>query len=96
MRQGSAEKYLKAYLIWNGWRLEKIHNLRTLLDYCIDYDKDFQHLIENCVLLNEYITEGRYPGDLPFEAIGEREAKEAIESADEIAKFVLERIKFEN
>ncbi|MBL7074673.1 HEPN domain-containing protein [candidate division KSB1 bacterium] len=24
--QGCAEKYLKAYLIWNGWRLKKIHD----------------------------------------------------------------------
>ena len=37
MCQGSAEKYLKAYLIWKGWKLEKIHNLKDLLNYAIDF-----------------------------------------------------------
>ncbi len=28
--QGSAEKYLKGFLIWNGWKLRKIHDLIDL------------------------------------------------------------------
>ncbi len=38
MCQGSAEKYLKAYLISNGWILEKIHDLENLLKYCACYE----------------------------------------------------------
>ena len=96
MCQGSAEKYLKAYLIWKGWQLEKIHDLEEILKCCVKYNEEFDHLLPQCKLLNKYITEGRYPGDLPFEAIGERDAIEAIESADKIAEFVLERIQFEH
>jgi HEPN domain-containing protein len=67
-----------------------------LLGYCIDYDHDtsFEELKEGCLLLNEYITEGRYPGDLPYENITERDAIEAIEAADKIENFVLEKINF--
>ena len=65
MCQGSAEKYLKAYLILNGWILEKIHDLEKLLKYCVKYDNNFENLLLECELLNEYIAEGRYPGDLP-------------------------------
>ena len=63
-----------------------------LLAFCLDYDSEFQTLEKECVLLNEYVTEGRYPGDLPFEGIGKNEALEAIEAANKIEKFILEKI----
>jgi HEPN domain-containing protein len=90
--QGSAEKYLKAFLIWKGWELKKTHDLVELLGYCVDYEADFADLKEDCLLLNEYITQGRYPGDLPFESICERDAKEAIEAADKIETSALNKI----
>ena len=96
MCQGSAEKYIKAYLIWNGWIFKKIHDLEELLTYTIDFDTEFETLREECKLLNKYVTEGRYPGDLPWELISEKNAGEAIVAADEIARFVKERIYFEN
>ena len=90
--QGGSEKYLKAFLIWNGWKLKKIHEMGDLLAFCLDYDYEFQSLEKECVLLNEYVTEGRYPGDLPFESIGKNEALEAIEAANKIEKLVIEKI----
>lgn len=92
--QGSAEKYMKAFLIWNGWELKKTHDLVDLLAYCIDYDPGFENFKEECLLLNEYITEGRYPGDLPFENITEQDANEALEAADKIEDYVVEKIDF--
>ena len=93
MCQGSAEKYLKAYLIWKGWILEKIHDLEDLLIYAIDFDSEFEKLKKECKLLNKYIAEGRYPSDLPFESISEKDAGEAIDAADKVAEFVKEKIK---
>ena len=90
--QGSAEKYLKAFLICNGWELKKTHDLKDLLVFCTDFEPEFENLREECGVLNEYITEARYPDDLSFESIGENDAKEAIESADKIERFVLEKI----
>lgn len=90
--QGSAEKYLKAFLILNGWELKKTHDMVDLLAYCIDYDAGFENFKDKCLILNEYITEGRYPGDLPFESITEEDAKEALEAADKIEDYVLEKI----
>lgn len=84
------EKYLKAFLIWNGWKLKKIHDMRDLLVFCIDFEPEFENLKEECSLLNEYITQARYPGNLPFEGIGEDDAMEAIEAANKIEEFVLE------
>ena len=90
--QGSAEKYLKAFLIWNGWELKKIHDLEDLLAFCMDFDPGVENLKEECGLLNEYITVARYPGDLPFKSIGQDDAREAIEAVDKIEEFVLGKI----
>lgn len=92
MCQGSAEKYLKAYLISEGWELKKIHDLKELVGYALNYDQSFDELFPLAEVLNRYIAEGRYPGDLPFESIGENEAKEAIEAAEKIEQFVLEKL----
>ncbi len=89
---GSAEKYLKAYLISRGWELEKIHDLRELLEYAVEYDSDFDEIFPETGVLNRYAVEGRYPGDLPFESIGKAEAEEALAAAEKIAEFVLAKL----
>jgi HEPN domain-containing protein len=89
---GSAEKYLKAFLIWHGWELRKTHDLKDLLVFCIDFEQGFENLKEECGILNEYITLGRYPSDLPFESIDEEDAREAIEAAEKIEEDVMKNI----
>jgi HEPN domain-containing protein len=91
--QGSAEKYLKAYLISKGWELKKIHDLDELLEAAVKYDEKFGELFPAAEILNEYITEGRYPGDLPYESIGKTEAEEAIVAAEKIEQVVLGKMK---
>ena len=59
---------------------------------------EMRKLLLECELLNEYIEEGRYPGDLPWELISEKNAGEVPiigNAADKIARFVKGRIKFE-
>ncbi len=50
--QGSAEKYLKAYLISKGWELKKTYDIVELLEYCSDYDENFDQLIGDGRILN--------------------------------------------
>ena len=90
--QSSAEKYLKAFLIWRGWELRKTHNLNELLLFCVDFEPEFGNLKEECGILNQYITAARYPGNFPFGNINENHAEEAIESTEKIEAFVLKRI----
>jgi len=90
--QSSSEKYLKAFLIWNGWKLQRIHDLNELLIFCTDFDSEFENLNEDCVVLNEYITISRYPGDLPFESINRNDAEEAIQAATKIEMLVEEKL----
>ncbi|HEY84520.1 MAG TPA: HEPN domain-containing protein [Chloroflexi bacterium] len=90
--QGAAEKFLKAYLIAQGWPLKKIHDITDLLKDCMSYDQAFEVLLPNGAILNEYITAGRYPSDLAFEMMGLAEAQEALQATREIRDAVIARI----
>jgi HEPN domain-containing protein len=59
--QQALEKYLKGYLISNGWKLERIHDLEDLLDYAVDYNKEFEDYRSLCQEVTEYYIEERYP-----------------------------------
>jgi hypothetical protein len=45
--------------------------------------------METGAVLNEYIVEGRYPGDLSFESIGPDQAEEAVNIAQRIKALVV-------
>lgn len=66
--QQSAEKYLNAFLLSQGWSLAKTHELSRLVSECLTYDETIEMLYPPCELLNGYIITGRYPDDLPFES----------------------------
>lgn len=86
--QGAAEKYLKAYLIAQGWQLAKTHDLVALLALCADHDSELGSLTSEGAVLNEYIIAGRYPGDIAFEQIGKDEAREALHAVQRISARV--------
>ncbi len=90
--QAAAEKFLKAYLISKGWELKKTHDIVELLEYCSDYDGDYDQLVEAGRVLNDYIIEGRYPSDISFEAIGIVQAQEAFNVVKSVKEFVEMRI----
>lgn len=87
--QSAAEKYLKGYLIAQGWSLEKTHDIVVLLGRCMKYEPEFGDLREDGSVLNEYMIAGRYPGDIAFETIGAIEAQEAVEIVRRIRKLVM-------
>ena len=78
--QSAAEKYLKGYLI------------AELLELCTKHDTDFEELLEEVSILNEYITAGRYPGDVACESIGDAEAQEAVSIARRIREMVVAKM----
>lgn len=86
--QSAAEKFLKGYLIAQGWSLEKTHDLVKLLALCADYDAELGAMVVEGAVLNEYIVGGRYPGDIAFEDIGPAQAKEAPAAAQRIGDRV--------
>ena len=67
--QQAVEKFFKAYLIRQGWRLQRTHDLVELLDDALQYDSDLEEFRSVCKLVTDYTLAGRYPtsrdSDLP-------------------------------
>jgi len=55
------EKYLKGFLIYNGWELEKIHDLVKLLKEAIKFDDSFTEFTEFARTVTDFYFESRYP-----------------------------------
>ncbi|MCD6408522.1 HEPN domain-containing protein [bacterium] len=90
--QQCIEKYLKAYLIFNGKEIRKTHDIAELIELCIEIDKEFEKLYEiNADDLTSYAVEIRYGEEFYFPSI--EETKLAIEIAEKVKKFVLEKLK---
>lgn len=59
--QQAIEKYLKAFLLANGWKLEKTHELSTLLKKAELYKPELGIFIDLCERIENYYFVERYP-----------------------------------
>ena len=87
--QQAAEKYLKAYLLWEGIEFPKTHTLEDLVLLAGQRDPTFLALKDSVAILTPYAVETRYP---EFEEPRVEDAKEAVEIAEEVRGFVLEKL----
>ena len=55
------EKFLKAFLLSQGWQLRRIHNLDTLLDDAIIYDSSLENFRSVCQKITAFYFVERYP-----------------------------------
>ena len=60
--QQALEKYLKAYLISQGWGLRKTHELDRLLDASLEYAPGLDMFRSLCERVSTYYVVERYPG----------------------------------
>ena len=87
--QSAAEKYLKALLISKGWKLKKDHDLVFLANILgNEFGIDSSKILECLIVLNDYIVESRYPGEIPFEMFDITMAKEALDAVKKIKDWV--------
>ena len=87
--QQSAEKYLKAYVFLQDIEPEKTHDLKDILDVCIEYDTSFSTLLSKAYILTRYGVLPRYPNNL---RITTEDMKTAIQYAKDVQEFVLKAI----
>lgn len=59
--QQSVEKYLKAYMLANGWKLKKVHTLQSLLDEATTYDERLASFRDLCERVTGFYIAERYP-----------------------------------
>lgn len=95
--QQSIEKYLKAYLIYNGINPPKVHHLITLIKIISKFSDAFDEFIDDVKTVDMYYIPSRYPdapiGSLPDGMPNESDAKKALEIADNIRKRIREIIR---
>jgi HEPN domain-containing protein len=88
--QQCGEKYLKSYLVYQDQDVIKTHDLFRLCKLCAKFDEEFMSLKEQCETLTKYTEVTRYP-TMKLD-LTDYHIKKAIEYAEEIKSFVLERI----
>jgi HEPN domain-containing protein len=88
--QQAIEKYLKAYILYQGKDIKKTHNINFLKDTCTEYDPDFENF--DFKELSVFAVDIRYPDDSLVPTLDE--AKEYIQLAEEIKELVLKKVIF--
>jgi HEPN domain-containing protein len=59
--QQAAEKYLKGYLLGQGWALKRTHDLEVLLNEAMVHDDGFEQYLDHCLMIREFYVQERYP-----------------------------------
>lgn len=92
--QQTAEKALKAFLIFKRVPFDRVHNLVYLLDLCETVEPSFAVLREAAESLTPYAVEVRYPGDML--EISLEEAQQALAAAQAVWRQVLSFLPWES
>jgi HEPN domain-containing protein len=90
--QQCAEKYLKAYLVFQGIDFPYTHNISRLLELCAEY-ASWPEMLQDAEELSPFATMLRYPG--PQEEVTEHEATKAITISAMVRKVVREALEQE-
>jgi HEPN domain-containing protein len=88
--QQTAEKALKAFLVFHTKQVIKKHDLIFLTDRCVIIDFSFIQLLTHASDLNFYSTYSRYPDD--YFTFDLAEASAACKKATFILEFVKDRL----
>lgn len=91
--QQTAEKALKAFLVWHRQTFRKTHSLEEIGEQCLDLDPSMRSLVDRAVPLTEYAWKFRYPGDA--DGPPRAEAEESLAVAREVYQGVLARLPVE-
>lgn len=79
--QQAAEKFFKAYLIRQGWRLRRTHDLVDMLEEAVKFDASLAQYRAVCKTVGHYYLAARYPaepGDPNPSPMGENDIRASI------------------
>jgi len=85
--QQAAEKYLKAFLVYNQVDFPKTHDIQKILDLASSVDPQLARSLGSVIGLTEYAVQVRYPSDIPEPDT--EEAKAALALACEVRDAVV-------
>lgn len=85
--QQAVEKYLKGYLLTQGWKLRRIHDIEELLYDAIRYETRFAAFLEFGRIVTMFYEDNRYPTGSQIE-IPEDELREYLTTTDELIALI--------
>lgn len=88
--QQAVEKWLKAFLIWNGVAFPKVHDLHRIGAMRSAIEADLEAVISPVVDLTDFATVYRYPGAEIL--VGPEDAREWRDLAFRVRAAVLEKL----
>lgn len=88
--QQSAEKFLKALLVWHQVEFPKTHAIEQLLELVATFDSELAHSLREASILSPYGVEYRYPGDFPDVAMAD--AEKGMQLAGKVREEILKRL----
>jgi HEPN domain-containing protein len=59
--QQAVEKFLKAFLLSKGWKLQRVHDLEALLNVALGYDPSLEPFRAVCQKITAFYLVERYP-----------------------------------
>ncbi len=89
--QQSAEKALKALLVFKKIEFEWTHNIGILIKTLEDNNIEVPDIIKKSASLSLYAVRTRYPGTL--EPVTKKEFQEALNMAEDVFKWVKRKLK---
>jgi HEPN domain-containing protein len=90
--QQAFEKYIKGYLLSQGWKLKKIHDLRELIFRAQDFNPAFGNFLELARRLTAIYVEDRYPTFSPSDYPKE-EIESLIGQTEKLISFIKKQTK---
>ena len=83
--QQSSEKFLKGYIADQNKTIQKTHDLKLLVNECMQTKEEFKTIEQECARLTPYGVQSRYPFAMEIE---EEDMKKALNDANKIKAFV--------
>ena len=85
-----AEKALKGFMVAAGQRIPKTHDLKLLIERCVEFRAEIVLLREAGKDLNAYGSDSRYPNDYFF--VDKQEIIDAIQAAEKILTTIKQKV----
>jgi len=87
--QQCAEKYLKAFLLYNKVDFPYTHNITTLIDLCSEIDETLEEL-RDAEILTSYATANRYPSE--YRKLKKSDAQNSVKLAEKVKSAIRKRL----
>ncbi len=87
--QQALEKYLKAFLLRQGWELEKTHDTKKLLREAVKYKSELKNFENLCERVEKYYLEERYPFETHETGVTFENVARARQEAQALREIIL-------